>query len=242
MVEARAERGAGTRLLTVEAVARLDAAAIADGVPGFALMEAAGAAVAERAAALLSPGGRVLVLCGPGNNGGDGFVAARHLVKAGFPTDVVPLGKIADLKGDAAQAAARWTGSVHETLPEDLSTYALVIDALFGAGLSRDLDGAARAMVEAAAASHLPVLAVDMPSGVDGDSGAIRGAVLPATETVTFVAMKAGHLLEPGRGLCGRVHVAQIGAGRRPWPPGWRHRSRPSTATDRISGGCRSPG
>ena len=213
MVEARAERGAGTRLLTVAAESKLDAAAIAGGVPGIALMEAAGAAVAERAVALLPPGGRALVLCGPGNNGGDGFVTARHLAEAGFPVDLVSLGEVAALKGDAALAAGLWTGPVQGKLPEDLSPYALVIDALFGAGLSRDLDGVARALVETVAATRLPVLAVDMPSGVDGDSGAVRGAALAATDTVTFVAMKAGHLLEPGRSLCGRVHVAQIGTG-----------------------------
>lgn len=213
MVEARAERGAGTRLLSVAAVATLDAAAIAGGVPGIALMEAAGRAVADRARALVGQGGKVLVLCGPGNNGGDGFVAAGHLVEDGRAVDLVLLGDVASLKGDAAMAAARWTGPILSALPDDLSGYALVIDALFGAGLSRDLDGTARAMVEAITAARRRVLAVDMPSGVDGDSGAVRGMAFKAVETVTFVAMKAGHLLEPGRGLCGRVYVAQIGAG-----------------------------
>lgn len=213
MVEPRAEVGTGTRVLSVAAVGRLDAAAIAGGVPGIALMEAAGAAVAERARALVSAGGSALVLCGPGNNGGDGFVAARHLAEAGYRVALVLLGDRAALKGDAALAAETWFGPILSALPEDIAGFGLVIDALFGAGLSRDLDGAARAMVEAVAAARVPVLAVDVPSGVDGDSGTIRGAAVKAVETVTFVALKPAHLLEPGRSLCGRVHVAQIGAG-----------------------------
>ena len=213
MVEARAKRGCGTRLLRVAAVRVLDEAAMAGGTSGIALMEAAGRAVAERAMALTEAGGRVLVLCGPGNNGGDGFVAARLLAEAEFANDLVSLAAVADLSGDAALAAGRWTGPVLNDCPADLSSYALVIDALFGAGLSRDLDGAAGAIVEAVTAAGIPVLAVDMPSGIDGDSGAVRGAAFRAVETVTFVAMKPGHLLEPGRSHCGWVYVAQIGAG-----------------------------
>jgi NAD(P)H-hydrate epimerase len=213
MVEARAGQGVGTRLLTVAAVKTLDEAAMAGGVPGIALMEAAGGAVAERVRALVQAGGRVLVLCGPGNNGGDGFVAARRLAEDGFAVDLVLLGAASALKGDAKLAAERWTGAVLPSLPDDLSEYALGVDALFGAGLSRDLEGPARSMVEAATQARLRVLAVDIPSGVDGDSGKVRGAAFRAVETVTFVAMKAGHLLEPGRTLCGLIHVAQIGAG-----------------------------
>jgi ADP-dependent NAD(P)H-hydrate dehydratase / NAD(P)H-hydrate epimerase len=215
MVDARADAGtaARTRLLTVAAMAAVDAAAIQGGTPGIALMESAGAAVAERARALAPEGGRVLILCGPGNNGGDGFVAARHLAEAGRAVEVVLLGARADLKGDAALAARAWTGPVREGAPDALPAADLVVDALFGAGLSRDLDGAARALVEAVNGAGLPVLAVDVPSGVDGDTGAVRGAAIRASETVTFVAFKPGHLLLPGRDLCGRLHLADIGAG-----------------------------
>ena len=204
-------RGAG-RLLTVEAMRRVDAAAIAAGTPGLALMEAAGAAVAERARVHLPAGGRVLVLCGPGNNGGDGFVAARLLAEAGYRVDLRLLGERAALKGDAALAAAAWTGPVG-TAETELGETDLIIDALFGAGLCRDLEGLARALVEAVNGAGCPVLAVDMPSGVDGDTGAVRGAGIAATETVTFVALKPGHLLQPGRSLCGALHVAEIGTG-----------------------------
>lgn len=213
MVEARAEFGIGTRVLSVSAVGKLDAAAISDGVPGIALMEAAGEAVAARAQALTPKGGHVLVLCGPGNNGGDGFVAARILEGEGYPVSLVLLAEQGTLKGDAALAAAQWARPVLAALPGDLADVSLVIDALFGAGLSRDLDGAALAMVETVRSARLPVLAVDVPSGVDGESGAVRGAAFEAVETITFVALKPAHLLEPGRSLCGQVHVAQIGAG-----------------------------
>ena len=201
------------RLLTVEAMRTVDATAIAGGTPGLRLMERAGGAVAERARALAPAGGRVLVLCGPGNNGGDGFVAARLLAETGYAVDLVLLGERPALKGDAAGAAAAWTGPVTEGPPESLPPCDLVIDALFGAGLARDLDGEARALVERVNASGLPVLAVDVPSGLDGDTGTVRGVAVRARETVTFVALKPGHLLQPGRALCGDLHVVDIGTG-----------------------------
>lgn len=201
------------RLLTVAAMRRVDRAAIAAGIAGLALMQAAGAAVAERARTLLPTGGRALVLCGPGDNGGDGFVAARLLAETGYGVTCHLLGERAALEGDAALAAADWTRPLAQGAPEALAGCDLVIDALFGVGLSRDLDGAARALVEAVNASGRPVLAVDVPSGLDGDTGAVRGVAVRADDTVTFVALKPGHLLQPGRSLCGRLHLADIGAG-----------------------------
>ena len=201
------------RLLTVAAMGQVDRAAIAGGTAGLTLMQAAGAAVAERAREMLPTGGRALVLCGPGNNGGDGLVAARLLAEAGYGITSILLGERAALKGDAALAAEAWEGPLIQGAPGGLPACDLVIDALFGAGLSRDLDGAARALVEAVNASGRPVLAVDVPSGLDGDTGAVRGAAVRADETVTFVALKPGHLLQPGRSLCGRLHLADIGAG-----------------------------
>jgi ADP-dependent NAD(P)H-hydrate dehydratase / NAD(P)H-hydrate epimerase len=202
------------RLLKVEAMRRVDAAAIAAGTPGRVLMERADAAVAERARALAGEGARILILCGPGNNGGDGFVAARHLADAGCVVDLVCLVPVAALSGDAAEAAADWSGPVGvlEGLG-DLSAYGLVIDALFGAGLARDLEGLVVDFVTRLAKSGRPVLAVDVPSGIDGDTGAVRGTAVQATETITFVAYKPGHLLQPGRAHCGVLHVAEIGTG-----------------------------
>ncbi|SFV12778.1 NAD(P)H-hydrate epimerase [Methylobacterium sp. 174MFSha1.1] len=203
---------AGTELLTTDEMRRADAATIHAGTPGLTLMHRAGEAVADRARALAGQGeGRILVLCGPGNNGGDGFVAARLLAEAGFTVEVALLGARDTLTGDAAAAAAEWTGPVTEVASAEPAGAALVIDALFGAGLTRPLEGDAAALVGRVNGAGVPVLAVDVPSGLDGDTGAARGPVVTATETVTFVRRKVGHLLLPGRRLCGPVTVADIG-------------------------------
>lgn len=201
------------RLLTVSAMRCVDASAIAGGTPGSTLMLKAGAAVAERARAHLPEGGRPLILCGPGNNGGDGFVAGRLLKEAGYAVALRLFGEMSALHGDAALAARDWNGPVEPARPEDLSGFDLIVDALYGAGLSRGIDGAARALIEAVIRTGTPVLAVDVPSGIDGDTGAIRGIAPRAIETVTFVRLKPGHLLQPGRSHCGALHVADIGTG-----------------------------
>ena len=189
---------------------RADGLAIAGGVAGLALMEVAGAAVAD-VVQELKPTGGVLVLCGPGNNGGDGFVAARLLADARRRVTLALLGSRDTLDGDAAANAARWTGDVVPLAPTLLEGADVVVDALFGAGLGRPLDGVARATVEALAASGLPCVAVDVPSDVHGDTGQVLGAAAKAAVTVTFFRRKPGHLLYPGRGLCGHVLVADIG-------------------------------
>ncbi|AWN50342.1 NAD(P)H-hydrate dehydratase [Methylobacterium sp. 17Sr1-1] len=201
---------AGTELLTTDEMRRADAATIDAGTQGLTLMHRAGGAVAERAR-VLAGDGRILILCGPGNNGGDGFVAARLLAEAGLAVEVALLGARDALAGDAAAAAVQWTGPVTNAAAVEPAGVALVIDALFGAGLSRPLDGDAAALVGRVNAAGVPVLAVDVPSGLDGDTGAARGPVVAATETVTFVRRKPGHLLLPGRRLCGPVTVARIG-------------------------------
>ena len=197
-------------LLGVAETYRADRAAIASGIPGTALMEAAGAAVADRISARWTPR-PVAALCGPGNNGGDGFVAARLLAERGWPVSLALLGPRRALKGDAAAAARRWPGPVAPLSPAALDGAALAVDAVFGAGLDRPVDGAARAALEALAAAAVPSVAVDVPSGVSGDSGAVLGAAAPAALTVTFFRRKPGHLLMPGRALAGEVQVADIG-------------------------------
>ncbi len=199
-----------TALLTVAETYAADAAAMRAGVAGEILMEAAGRAVADAIRARWSPR-PLVVLCGPGNNGGDGFVAARHLAAAGWPVTLALLGAREALKGDAAIMAARWEGPVVPLSDEVVEPGALVIDALFGAGLARPLAGAPRAALEAASARAEAIVAVDVPSGVDGDSGAVRGYAPRAALTVTFFRRKPGHLLLPGRVLCGEVVVADIG-------------------------------
>jgi NAD(P)H-hydrate epimerase len=199
-----------TSLLTVAEMGRADALTIAAGTPGMTLMEAAGAAVA-RDVRRRWPRGPLAVLCGPGNNGGDGAVAARHLQEAGWPVRLALLGERPDLRGDAASAFARWTGDVAPLTPAILDGAALAIDAIFGAGLTRPVEGAARAAIEAINARGLPCLAVDLPSGIQGDTGQVLGTAPRATATVTFFRRKPAHLLLPGRALSGEVIVADIG-------------------------------
>jgi len=197
-------------LLTPLQMGDADRVTKASGIDGFGLMEAAGSAVAVAVGARW-PMRPVTVLCGPGNNGGDGFVAARHLEAAGWPVQLALLGSRDKLSGEAAHAASLWKGPLVPFSPESLEGAGIVIDAIFGAGLSRPLDGKALAMVESLKVRGIPVCAVDVPSGIDGASGIILGAAAPAALTVTFFRKKPGHLLYPGRGLCGDVEVADIG-------------------------------
>ncbi len=193
-------------LLTPEEMGRADAAAIAAGIPGERLMEAAGRAVAHAAMRRFRPC-RTLVLAGPGNNGGDGYVAARLLDQAGWPVAVAALAP-PRAGSDAAAAAGRWTGVTVPFAPAEAARAGLVIDAVFGAGLARPVDGVVAETLAAAAGT---VLAVGVPSGLDGATGQVRGFARPAALTVTFFRRKPGHLLMPGRDLCGEVVVADIG-------------------------------
>jgi NAD(P)H-hydrate epimerase len=201
-------------ILSVAEMARADAAAIAGGIAGERLMEAAGAAVAAEVQRrfAVQP---VAVLCGPGNNGGDGFVAARLLQAAGWPVRVALLGRREALKGDAEVHAQRWTGPVEPLAPASLDGAGVVIDALFGAGLTRPLDGTARDVVRTINSRRIPCVGVDVPSGVFGDSGQVLGGdegVAPqCVATVTFFRKKPAHLLLPGRLLSGDLVVADIG-------------------------------
>lgn len=201
----------GLELLTNEEMGEADRLAVEAGVASLTLMENAGAAVAAQASRMLKRGGRAVVLCGPGNNGGDGFVAARHLAEAGFAVDVALLGPRDALKGDAAAMARRWSGRVEPLAFVSLDGAQLIIDALFGAGLTRALEGTAATVVDIVNTINIPVLAVDVPSGLDGSTGQATGPVVKAMRTVTFFRRKPGHILLPGRELCGTVRVANIG-------------------------------
>src|SRR5690348_4429944 len=197
-------------VLTTSEMERADRLSIAAGTPGFALMLSAGQAIAEAAADLVEEG-PILVVAGPGNNGGDGFVAAAELAAQGREVSVILMCERDALRGDAASAARGWKYPVLPFTPQAIGRPALIIDALFGAGLSRTISGEAHDMIAALNASSTPVLAVDLPSGVNGTSGAIMGIAVKAKETVTFFRKKPAHLLLPGRIQCGRVRLADIG-------------------------------
>ena len=197
---------AARKILTVAEIAAADRRAIEAGTPGIELMERAGAAVAEAIAERFSQRS-VCVLCGPGNNGGDGYVVARLLKARGWPVEVRALA--APQSADAKAAAARWDGGL--TAWEAPLEARLYVDAMFGAGLARPLSGDAATMATLLAAHPESVVAVDVPSGLPGDSGDPHGPVVVAGLTVTFHAKKPAHVLQPGHELCGEVVVADIG-------------------------------
>ncbi len=197
-------------VLTTSEMERADRLSIAAGTPGFALMLSAGQAIAEAAGDLVEEG-PILVVAGPGNNGGDGFVAAAELAAQGREVSVILMCERDAIRGDAASAAKGWKYPVLPFNPQAIGKPALIIDALFGAGLSRQVAGEPAEMIEAINANGAPVLAVDLPSGINGTSAEIMGKAVRATETVTFFRKKPAHLLLPGRQYCGRVRVADIG-------------------------------
>ncbi|HVZ28513.1 MAG TPA: NAD(P)H-hydrate dehydratase [Rhizomicrobium sp.] len=195
-------------LLTNAQNAAADNFAAMAGVPTITLMENAGGAVADVIATRFAPC-PTLVLCGPGNNGGDGFVVARLLKERGFDAR---LAGFSSYKGDAAVMAGKWSGTRLTLTPSLLEDAALVVDGLFGAGLSRPLEGEVRAMVTALNQAKIPVVAIDIPSGISGDTGKSLGDVcVHAAITVTFFRKKPAHLLLPGRTHCGAVILADIG-------------------------------
>ncbi|WP_139975973.1 NAD(P)H-hydrate dehydratase [Ochrobactrum sp. CGA5] len=198
-------------LLTPQEMARADRQTIETGIKdGFSLMLAAGRAVAEVAQRMLQHNAPVAVLCGPGNNGGDGYVAAQFLLEAGL--EVVCFASAPPRKGsDAMRASLFYKGSVSNLGEFSVASFGGVIDALFGAGLARNIHGAEAIAIDAVNASDVPVVAVDLPSGICGESGDILGTAIRARATVTFYRKKPGHLLQPGRAHCGVLHVADIG-------------------------------
>lgn len=199
------------QVMSVVETAVLDRLAISAGTPGILLMERAGRAVAQ---AVLSryPRQDVLVLAGPGNNGGDGFVAARHLAAAGWPVRLALACDPHALKGDADHHSHLWRGAIEFLSTRHAEGAPLIIDALFGAGLRRPLSGVAAEVVRLLNQRKARVIAIDLPSGVAGDSGEVLGGLaLTAELTVTFCAKKPAHLLLPGRNRAGQVVVADIG-------------------------------
>lgn len=202
----------GREILSVAQMYEADRLAIDSGISSLLLMEKAGRAVADEVTKRLKQC-RVAVLCGPGNNGGDGYVVARHLAERGWPVKLFALAQRPALRTDAAEMAKLWNGDVGTlTTGEEWLGAELVIDALFGAGLDRALEGPAATAAARVKASRIPCVAVDIPSGIGGDAGKPLGTDhFIANLTVTFFRRKPAHVLLPARGYCGEIAVADIG-------------------------------
>ncbi|MCJ8518265.1 hydroxyethylthiazole kinase-like uncharacterized protein yjeF [Pseudorhizobium tarimense] len=200
-----------TLLLTPAEMTAADRAAAQSGIASYGLMEKAGQAVAASALRHYPQTLRFVVLCGPGNNGGDGYVAAQALLEAGASVAVFALGDPERLTGDARRARARCLVEQHPLSQLELKSCDTIIDAVFGAGLSKPVSVGLQHVMERAAMAGLPVIAVDLPSGLCGQRGIPLDRAFQATHTVTFMARKPGHLLMPGRSLCGDIEVFDIG-------------------------------
>ncbi len=199
------------------------------GISALVLMENAGRAVAEEAVKALGNKGKVAIVCGKGNNGGDGLVAARHLIARGLEPDVFLSGRISDLKGEALVNAGILTRArqrIVEVRPEtlrgvktDLARYGVIVDALLGVGLEGEVRGIPKDLIDAMNSSRAYIVAVDIPSGLDATGGEVRGAAVKANKTVTFIARKRGMLVGRGPELCGEIVVEDLGL-----PCGWHPR------------------
>lgn len=206
-------------VLSAADTAVCDAYAVESGVASFSLMQTAGSRLAE---AILQRWGRrpALIACGPGNNGGDGYICAARLLAAGWPVTVAAMGDPEQLKGDARKAYLAWDGPVQSVEHADPSAFGLIVDALFGAGLDRPLTGAVAEFCQRVNASPGIVVAVDLPSGQKGDAAEADGPVIAADLTMTFHTAKPAHLLEPAASVCGERVVVDIGI-----PDGWESRA-----------------
>src|SRR5688572_5134305 len=192
-------------------MSRAERLTIEAGTPSLTLMENAGRGVTEEVVKRFPRGSKTIVLCGPGNNGGDGFVAARTLRERGYQVRLGLLGDVANLKADAKEMARRWDESIEPMGPGLLEGAEVIVDAIWGTGLDKPVNGVVAEMIEGVTSRELPVVAVDVPSGVNATHGDIRGVAFKAVSTVTFFRRKTGHLLLPGRLYSGEVRVVDIG-------------------------------
>ena len=198
-------------LLTAEEMSRAEQLAAASGMSTLTMMENAGRSVAEEVVRRYPRGSRVVVLCGPGNNGGDGFVCARFLRERGYHVRLSLLGRKEDLKRDPKEMARRWDEAIEPLGPQSLEGAQIIVDAIYGTGLRDEVSEIVAQMIEDVTGRSLPVISVDVPSGIDATSGALKGLAFKAAATVTFFRRKTGHVLLPGRVYCGDVRAVDIG-------------------------------
>jgi len=205
-------------LLTPDEARAADVWTIEHGKPGLELMEAAGRAVAdtivEYVGTPLEVGGEIVILCGPGNNGGDGYVVARLLDEWGYPVKVLSSVEADALKGDARKMARKWKGHTELVGAGKVNGASVVVDSLFGTGLNKAVEGDLEALLNEANEADAFRLAIDVPSGLNANTGNSLGVCFKADATVTFFKKKSGQMVAPGRFFCGgadHIHVADIG-------------------------------
>jgi hydroxyethylthiazole kinase-like uncharacterized protein yjeF len=198
-------------LLTADEMRRAEQITIKNGTPSINLMENAGRGVAEEVVRRFPRGSKVLVCCGPGSNGGDGFVCARTLRERGYQVRLALLGKPEELKADAKEMARRWDESIEPLAAKSLDGAEVIVDAIWGTGLNGPVNGVVGQIIEDTKQRNLPVVAVDVPTGIDATFGNIHGIAFEAVSTVTFFRRKIGHILQPGKRHCGELRVIDIG-------------------------------
>ncbi len=198
-------------LLTAEEMSRAEKLAAEAGISTLTMMENAGRAAAEEVVRRFPRGSRVTVLCGPGNNGGDGFVCARYLRERGYQVRLALLGKREDLARDPKEMARRWDEAIEPMSLQSLEGAQIIVDAIYGTGLRDDVTGIPAQIIEEVTARGLPVVAIDVPTGIDATTGTVHGLAFKAAATVTFFRRKTGHVLLPGRLYCGDVRASDIG-------------------------------
>lgn len=198
-------------LLTAEEMSRAEQLAVEAGTSTLTLMENAGRGVAEEVVRRFPRGSRVTVLCGPGNNGGDGFVSARFLRERGYHVRLALLGRQEDLKRDTKEMARRWDEAIEPMSLQSLEGAQVIVDAIYGAGLRDGVTGVPAQIIEEVTARALPVVAIDVPTGIDATRGTVHGLAFKSAATVTFFRRKTGHVLLPGRLYCGDVRAVDIG-------------------------------
>lgn len=198
-------------LLTAEEMLRAEKITIDNGTPSLTLMENAGRGVTEEVVRRFPRGSKVLVMCGPGNNGGDGFVCARTLRERGYQVRLALLVKPEELPPEPREMARRWDESIEPLSPRALEGAEVLVDAIWGSGLRGPVNGVVGQIIETATERNLPVVAIDVPTGIDATYGNVHGIAFKAVSTVTFFRKKTGHMLLPGKRYCGDVRVADIG-------------------------------